>query len=382
MGSSPVEKNMRAFKRDYGRYEKELLVLFKHYVKQGYTPERATKKVLTEKKFKKSIENMVLSHVATRVRDDLGEIEEEAFKKWYLKKTWPGEEMSLSSRTIKMRNRTERYIAAGIKRTLQDAKGWKQIAKSLTDIKTTEGVAVVKGNISNALDELVNFTNKQSLTEAQRREYTKAIRKVKRSINGLSERTAISKRLKKAQASLLKKIEAGEAAAIDRGVDRVVKAKARYNASRIARTELQKAHKASANREMADDTDIVGWRSILSDNRPVNYADSCDMHAEADFYGMGKGVYPRSVGVMLPYHPNCMCFYEYIYRGEVNKGYNHNAGADWVKENPEKAKRAALKRDADVLKDRPDKWENAIVGAKNPQKEPMPIIPKQLVRGK
>jgi hypothetical protein len=104
---------------------------------------------------------------------------------------------------------------------------------------------------------------------------------------------------------------------IQRAVETAVRAKTGYVQQRIMRTEFSRAYEVSFAREIADDSDVVGYRSVLSPSHPV--PDICDVYAEADAYGMGEGVFPKSAGAVLPHHPNCICLKEPVFRSEVER---------------------------------------------------------------
>ena len=41
------------------------------------------------------------------------------------------------------------------------------------------------------------------------------------------------------------------------------------------------------------------------------------MYAEADLYGLGKGVFPKDAAPVNPAHPHCLCHYAPVYRREL-----------------------------------------------------------------
>ena len=126
-----------------------------------------------------------------------------------------------------------------------------------------------------------------------------------------------------------------------------------------------------------DDDDVIGFRSVLSTDHPVT--DICDHYAEVDAYGMGAGVYPKTASCGIPYHPNCLCMKEEVFRGEV-----------------ERVGRYSEKRVEKYLKDLPMQKQKLIVGARNanagryvqsvkkqgfrPNEKRMDKLPKDLIR--
>ena len=112
-----------------------------------------------------------------------------------------------------------------------------------------------------------------------------------------------------------------------------------YAANRLARTELNNAFKTAQEERYKDEPWTLGMRWNLSKSHPER--DICNEHAEADFHGLGAGIYP--VGQRPKSHPNCLCYLtveqmsddEWMVRiidGEFNdyldeKVYTHNRGA-------------------------------------------------------
>lgn len=79
----------------------------------------------------------------------------------------------------------------------------------------------------------------------------------------------------------------------------------RYDAHRIARTEINTAWR-EANAIQLDASPVVAgvaWQ--LSGNHPA--PDECDILADTDFYGLGPGIYPTSRWPLAP-HPHCECY--------------------------------------------------------------------------
>lgn len=79
-----------------------------------------------------------------------------------------------------------------------------------------------------------------------------------------------------------------------------------YQAERLFRTELIRVH-GEAYMNMAFNTDgVIGVRFMLSPRHPR--PDVCDMHASADLYGLGEGVYPNRESCPWPAHPNTLSY--------------------------------------------------------------------------
>lgn len=86
-------------------------------------------------------------------------------------------------------------------------------------------------------------------------------------------------------------------------------------ALRVFRTEINRAHGTAYRDAGFEDPDAIGTRFLLSPRHPA--PDICDLHARADVYGLGRGVYPRGKSPW-PAHPNTLSFEEIVYVDEVS----------------------------------------------------------------
>lgn len=86
------------------------------------------------------------------------------------------------------------------------------------------------------------------------------------------------------------------------------------NALRVMRTELNRAHGEAYLSTAFSHPDVIGTRFLLSPNHPRR--DICDMHAHANLYGLGKGVYPKGKSPW-PAHPNTLSYTEVVFKDEV-----------------------------------------------------------------
>ncbi len=90
-----------------------------------------------------------------------------------------------------------------------------------------------------------------------------------------------------------------------------------YQAERVFRTEINRAH-GEAYMASAFQTDgVAGVRFMLSVNHRVR--DVCDTHATADKYGLGPGVYPSREACPWPAHPNTLSYVEVVFSWEVKQ---------------------------------------------------------------
>lgn len=88
------------------------------------------------------------------------------------------------------------------------------------------------------------------------------------------------------------------------------------NATRVFRTEINRAHGGAYVAAAEQDPDVAGVRFKLGRGHPR--IDICDMHAQVNRYGLGPGVYPTS-NHPWPAHPETLSFVEVVYHDEITE---------------------------------------------------------------
>lgn len=131
-------------------------------------------------------------------------------------------------------------------------------------------------------------------------------------------------------ADLNKAIDEVNQTALDKAVNVAVQEKSRYIADRIARTELAAAYGDAFFAKNENDPDVIAYRWMLSDRHPK--FDICDFNANADLYGLGKGIYPKDKFPHYPAHPHCMCPFSTVIEGTLDMDFDkENAMLDNAK---------------------------------------------------
>lgn len=113
------------------------------------------------------------------------------------------------------------------------------------------------------------------------------------------------------------KLEHGSEKAAQRALQNAIQEKSRYVAERIARTEGARARYDAFIANCEEDEDVVAYKWKLGSRHPAE--DICDMYANADLYGLGKGVFPKDKVIPQPAHPHCLCHYAPVYWGEIRQ---------------------------------------------------------------
>lgn len=112
------------------------------------------------------------------------------------------------------------------------------------------------------------------------------------------------------------RMNGGKLPALLRGADLLTgDGGAMWQAERVFRTEINRAH-GNAYMASAEQTPgFVGFRFLLSPRHPK--PDICDLLASQNLYGLGAGVYPDAKRCPWPAHPNTLSFVEMVFAHEV-----------------------------------------------------------------
>jgi hypothetical protein len=100
-----------------------------------------------------------------------------------------------------------------------------------------------------------------------------------------------------------------------RGSDDGGDGRAQFQAQRLFRTEINRAHGEAYMLGGEDHPDFAGWRYVLSPAHPE--PDICDLLSTQNLYGLGPGVYPDRESCPWPAHPNILSFVQIVFRDEV-----------------------------------------------------------------
>lgn len=241
-----------------------------------------------------------------------------------LDKPWDGSGMTLSKKLHGADMKMREAITDTIRDQLKRNSAWTEAAKALYD-GYEHGNVVRPQQLPKYLSAVRYATqgSPEALAEA---------RKVFYNIERLSKSGAPTKSLKAAYSSLVRAAQTGTEEQLEKACYVAVQEKSRYVAQRIIRTELSRAYSDGFNAKIMQDDDVVAVRLRLSSRHPV--FDICNLFAEADMYGLGKGVYPKDKMPPVPLHPHCMCRYEEVYAWEVDiskqKDNVKQAGDKWL----------------------------------------------------
>ena len=204
--------------------------------------------------------------------------------------------VKLSNKIYSLSEETSRNTQRVIKNHVKGWHGAKKLALELYD------------GYSDA-PEILEWNMRNKKLPAALRDAVVADRKSMQALSALSRRYIDGLKtpsLRAAYSSALDAIEKGVGAEkLERRLAVAFNEKMRYNATRIAQTELHKVWQQDQLDEIEKDIEITALQVRLSSTHPVE--DICDVYANQDKYGLGKGVYPIGKAPVPPFHPFCRC---------------------------------------------------------------------------
>ena len=244
-----------------------------------------------------------------------------------MSESWASDDLTLSKRLYRRSSTIRNEVADTIKQALKTNKTVKGLAKSIFDGYGKGGI-IPEASIPKFLSKLSDINISGEATPEAKRKERELLRSVKGKIARLD-----TPYVRAAYNEVAAAVEDGNEIRLQKAIYSATQEKARYHAERIARTENARAYADGQMNRFLDDDDIVAFQWKLSSRHP-RY-DICDFYANADLYGLGKGVYPKDKFPRLPAHPHCMCHIKPLTELDidVNKRYNNleRAGLEYIK---------------------------------------------------
>ena len=235
-----------------------------------------------------------------------------------MKKAWAKDNLNLSTRLHTRGQAVRKEVGDILKATIGKGNTNKKIASELFN----RGV-IDTAELPQFMDQVAKLPIETSAEEKR-----KLLRKVQRQV---SKRTTAG--LRAGYSEVIKAIESDNENKLAKAIEIATEEKTRYHAERIARTETARAYADGQVSRYKDDDDIVAFQWKLGSRHPV--FDICDFYANADLYGMGKGVFPKDKVPTLPAHPHCMCRLKPIVDGMIDnstpKENINDGGMDLIK---------------------------------------------------
>ena len=244
-----------------------------------------------------------------------------------MSESWASDNLTLSKRLYRRSSTIRNEVADTIKQALKTNKTVKGVAKSIFD-GYGEGGIIPEASIPKFLHKLSDINISGEATPEAKRKQRELLRSVKGKIARLD-----TPYVRAAYNEVAAAVEDGNEVRLQKAIYSATQEKARYHAERIARTENARAYADGQMNRYLDDEDVVAFQWKLSANHP-RY-DICDFYANADLYGLGKGVYPKDKFPRLPAHPHCMCHIKPMTELDIDVNKRHTnleqAGLEYIK---------------------------------------------------
>ena len=233
-----------------------------------------------------------------------------------MSESWTSDDLTLSKRLYRRSSTIRNEVADTIKQALKTNKTVKGLAKSIFDGYGKGGI-IPEASIPKFLSKLSDINISGEATPEAKRKERALLRSVKGKIARLD-----TPYVRAAYNEVAAAVDDGNEIRLQKAIYNATQEKARYHAERIARTENARAYADGQMNRFLDDEDIVAFQWKLSSRHP-RY-DICDFYANADLYGLGKGVYPKDKFPRLPAHPHCMCHIKPMTEVDIDVNKRHN----------------------------------------------------------
>lgn len=233
----------------------------------------------------------------------------------HLDKAWDDSGMTLSEKLHGSDKEMRDAIVETVREQLKENRHAMQAARKLYDGYNSGHAVTRQQGIPKYLQQIVAFARHSDLTDENRNDLLRQVRRAKRQVERLGQGGAPNQALKTAYSELLDAVVNGSEKALSRSVHTAVEEKSRYVAERIARTEAARAWADGFAERYMDDDSVVAFKWKLASRHPK--FDICDLYADANLYGLGKGIYPKNATPRLPVHPHCLCHLAPVYRSEL-----------------------------------------------------------------
>lgn len=336
-----LQRQLKAFSKTYGLRGQLMEDRIKALLAQGKSPKEAIEQTFKEFGVEEWLQASVSSALVATAKDALGadlvgELSGAVLLE-ALSNPWDGSGLTLSKKIHGTSESMKEVIVETVQNQIRLNKTVKDTAQALYD-GYQHGSIVRQQDLPKYMDDLMRWTrrSRENLTEAERRDLQRAIRKVQAQADELVDDKSTYNHFRTALRSLLDKIDKGSEKSVQKAISAAIEEKSRYIAERIARTEAARARYDAFIARYGEDDSVVAYKWSLGSRHPVE--DICDMYAEADLYGLGKGVFPKDKAPVCPAHPHCLCHYAPVYESELqgkkpSKDVEANGNA-WLKKQP------------------------------------------------
>lgn len=344
-----LQRQMEAFSKRYGTQGYLMKARIEILMKQGKSPEDAVRQVFREFGVEDWLQVNVAKVIVGTAQDALGKEAASTLSTAAileaLSNPWDGSGLTLSEKIHGASNVMLNDVISTLRDQIRWNKTVKDTAQALYD-GYKSGHVVREQELPQYLDELTRWTrrSRENLSQEELKDLQRSIRKVRYQSDDLVDDRSTYNHFRTSLRELMDKLEHGSEKAAQRALQSAIQEKSRYVAERIARTEGARARYDAFIAQAGEDEDVVAYKWKLGSRHPAE--DICDMYANADLYGLGKGIFPKDKAVPQPAHPHCLCHYAPVYWGEIDEKKRSNNveenGRAWLAKQPLHIRQAIL----------------------------------------
>lgn len=344
-----LRRLLREFSKNYGEKGREVAETAERLLAEGMTPDEAVKEAFrlcgVEEWLADNVNTVLLETAQSALPEEAVSLitAEELLRS--LASPWDGSGMTLSEKLHGTAEDMRKRIADTVKDQLRRNRNIRQTAEALYD-GYHAGHVVRQQQLPQYIQRLMGLyrRSKGNLSAGEYEEIMKQLRGVLRQHDRLMEDGAAYNHFRTAVAELVTAVLEKGDKAVHNALWAAAQEKSRYAAERIARTEGARAYYDAFMAQYEADGRVVAFQWKKSSRHPA--FDICDLYAEADLYGLGKGVFPKDKAPGLPAHPHCLCHYSPVYaselEGKTEKDNVQAGGAKYIRSLTKSRKEALL----------------------------------------
>lgn len=333
----PIHGDVDAFSAAMVPLDDEIIERINTHLDEGRVPAVSVEMAYNEAEAAVRIEEYTMDGVESAAASGYGvrQLAQPAvFQGIWLNRVWDDTGLTLSRKVWNTTQDMKHVVVNEIRDQLARNASWTRTAQAI------DNATLLSPDLAGHIDEVVKLGKRaMSGDKTAAKAMERAIRKSQRQIDRLVDVGRRPSRLRAAYNKIIKVAQKGSSEQLQAAVERGQRAKARYYAERVARTEIAKAYHEGFFVRLSQDIDATGWQSSLSARHRIY--DICDFHAGADLYGMGNGIYPLNSGPPYPYHPLCTCILS-LYYGEDSGAYSPEGGEEFIESRSDEQKKKLL----------------------------------------
>ena len=336
--SAPVAKYLLEFKKKYKKKGKKVVEILVQKLEAGEDVEQAIRETIEVTHFQDMLDQDTKNAIAASTAAGMGRSSIPLLPE--METPWDPSELTLSEKLHSIHREIHQKIGNIVQQQVRLHNHANDIRKALYDgYNGQKTEAVLQQELPQYIKGAVDFIRRTPFEKTDKECRLRLIRRIERQAKALT-----SKPLKTAYKELAIQLGKNNEDGLKRAVYVAVQEKSRYVAERIARTESARAWADGFIARYENDETVAAYRWEVSSAHPCT--DVCDMYADADLWGLGKGIYPKDQCPTLPAHPHCLCYLSPIYEGEVDlneqQDLREEGGNHWLQKQSKDVQRQLL----------------------------------------